>query len=755
MLVSIFEKFNHVTEDLPMSSVLEQIRDGKHGIRIEYLRELLKTGNKDEYDKQKKSLPAFTPSATFKGGRTADCIDKYSGFIHLDLDKLSEDKLAKALSNVIQIPYTYACFTSPGNNGLKIFIRVSTDANQHDLCYKQVQTFYEQQIGHTFDPKCKDITRLCFYSHDPNLFYNPKSLVFENTSDFQSGQLPLSLDTENNSSIDGNETEMEDLYKVLFEECIRFTEQKENYYNGNRNNFIYLLASNCNRRGIPESIAFSFISAEYDLSHKEILESVKSAYKHHSSEFAKFANSAKSAKLQSNDQVSLNDDESIVDFLKGTPTIPDEIYDKLPAIFRTGSLAFTEKRKRDVFFTAAIAIMSGCLPKVTGIYFNERLYPHLYTFIIAPAASGKGVLKNAKRLANKYHEKVLAASLEQKSRYEAAMIFFKNSQKGKHNSDTSTEAPQKPPFKLVFIPADCSHARMIEHLQSNGGLGIICESEADTMSGAKKQDWGDYSPTLRAAFHHETITFTRKTNDEYIEINEPRLAVTLTGTPAQAPKLIASAEDGLFSRFLFYAFKGEIVWQDPSPNRQTIVYNDHFDSLSADVLNLIEFLEQSPTNIQLTPEQWVSLNDTFERILSEVSIFTGENAAAIVYRLGLITFRICMIFSSLRKFETGEMSETLFCTDLDFNSAITVARIYLEHSILMYDNLPKQGSSINFTYGDSKRKFYEALPGEFSRKQAIDLSTQFHLSARSVDDMLKLSVGVSLKKPKAGYYVKL
>ncbi|MBK8636709.1 MAG: hypothetical protein IPN72_25515 [Saprospiraceae bacterium] len=38
------------------------------------------------------------------------------------------------------------------------------------------------------------------------------------------------------------------------------------------------------------------------------------------------------------------------------------------------------------------------------------------------------------------------------------------------------------------------------------------------MSGAKKQDWGDYSPVLRAAFHHEKVTFSRKTNNEYIEI---------------------------------------------------------------------------------------------------------------------------------------------------------------------------------------------------------------------------------------------
>ncbi|NCP53420.1 MAG: DUF3987 domain-containing protein, partial [Flavobacteriales bacterium] len=47
------------------------------------------------------------------------------------------------------------------------------------------------------------------------------------------------------------------------------------------------------------------------------------------------------------------------------------------------------------------------------------------------------------------------------------------------------------------------------------------------------------------------------------EVECPQLAITLSGTPAQVPKLIASAEDGLFSRFIFYAFKADIVWRDP------------------------------------------------------------------------------------------------------------------------------------------------------------------------------------------------
>lgn len=679
-------------------------------------------------------------------------IEMYSGFVHLDFDKLTPEQLNTAFKVISEIPYTFLCFISPSGNGLKVFVEIDTDIEQHDIAYLQVQKYYEEATGLKADPSCKDITRLCFVSYHPGLYkniYNEKFIVqvqeIISKQEVKQKQQPTAPVMQDLPDTNLNAA-------FLFNQQIQFTNQKASYTDGNRNNYIYLLASNCNRAGISQPDTELLCSQHFDLPEREILEAVKSAYTHHAGEFAKFAKSAKLQPAKPNTQA--EDEDPLEDYLKTTPTIPDEVYEALPHILKEGSIAFSDKRKRDVFFTGAIAIISGCLPKVTGIYFQERVHPHLYTFIIAPAASGKGVLKNAKRLADKYHQQVLGASREAQKRHDAEMVDYKELQRNRKKGEPAPGKPNEPPFKIVFIPADSSHSRMIEHLQNNDGQGIICETEADTMSGAKKQDWGDYSPALRAAFHHEKITLTRKTNNEYIEINEPRLAVALSGTPAQAPKLIASAEDGLFSRFLFYAFKNEIVWQDPSPQSHTIVFNDHFEALSQSVLDMIGFLEQSPTVVQLQPEQWQVLNTTFSGILSEVTIFTSEEASGIVYRLGLIMFRLCMIFSALRKFENGEVTDTVFCTDEDFNIALAIAQTYLQHSLLMFNNLPKQNEVMSFQSGDSKRKFFEALPEEFTRKQATELGSQFKLSARSVDEILKTATGVSLTKLKAGLYRK-
>ncbi|MBK9939153.1 MAG: DUF3987 domain-containing protein [Chitinophagaceae bacterium] len=746
---TIFKNFTHPVEDVSLIILSNWIASEKYKPAVTEIRDLIAQGKTEEAQAKKQQLPAFTPSATFKDKRLLPNMVQYSGFVHLDFDKLTPEQLIAAFQIIIAIPNTFLCFISPSGNGLKVFIEINTGAEHHDTAYQQVKQYYEKATGLKADVKCKDITRLCFVSHDPQLYkniYNEKFPVQD--IPVQIKPVPVVTMQEPKEEITAS-----DEYLLIFQQQITFTNQKANYENGNRNNYMYLLASNCNRAGLSQSDTEILCAQHFDLSEREIKDSVNSAYKHHSTEFAKFANTAKMQSAEQ--QPSQPDDDPLEDYLKTTPTIPDEVYEALPHILKEGARAFTDKRKRDVFFTGAISIISGCLPKVTGIYFNERVYPHLYTFIIAPAASGKGVLKNAKRLGDKYHQKILQQSREAQKIYETELAEYKRLEFKKNKGEPAPEKPQPPPFKIVFIPADCSQARMVEHLQANDGQGIICETEADTMSGAKKQDWGDYSPILRSAFHHEKISISRKTGNEYVEINEPRLAVALSGTPAQAPRLISSAEDGLFSRFLFYAFKNNIEWQDPSPKSNTIVYNDHFEALSDQILQLINLLEQSPTMVELQPSQWQIINTTFPKMLSEVVTFTSEDAAGVVYRLGLVLFRICMIFSALRKHENGDMTETIICTDEDFNTALLIVQTYLQHSLLMFNNLPKQNESMQFHSGDGKRKFFEALPKEFTRKEATEIGTKFKLSARTVDDVLKSCLGVSLTKIKAGSYQRI
>ncbi|MCB0777589.1 MAG: DUF3987 domain-containing protein, partial [Chitinophagaceae bacterium] len=656
---TIFKNFATPVEDVSLIILSNWIASDKYKEPVTEIRDLITQGKTEEAQALKQQLPAFTPSATFKEKRLLPNMEQYSSFVHLDFDKLSKEELDAAFQIIADIPYTFLCFISPSGNGLKVFIEVNIGAEHHDTAYLQVMQYYQSATGLKADEKCKDITRLCFVSYDPQLYkniYNEK---------FQVKDMPVS-----NLSLTSTpviqlveESSSSDEYILQFQQQVLFTNQKSAYTDGNRNNYIYLLASNCNRAGIPEQNTLELCAQHYTLSEKEIKASVRSAFTHHKPEFAKFANAANP---QTNEEAPPGED-----YLKNTPAIPDSIYQQMPELLQQGAMVFTDQRERDVFLTGALAILSGCLPGVKGVYAGNEVFPNLFSFAIAPAASGKGALKFAKMLADEYHSFVLKASREAEMQYNQQMSEHKQKLHSKKKTDTSMEElPVKPAFKVLYIPANTSYAKILWHLEQNEGTGIICETEADTLGNVFKQEWGSYSDMLRKSFHHERLSSSRKGNNEFTEVNAPSLSIALSGTPNQVTGLIASSEDGLFSRFIFYAFKVEQQWKDVSPTANNINLTEHFKNLSLTVFKMVLFLQREETIVELSASQWQQLNQSCKAWLNEVTMFTAEEAASIVKRLGLIMYRMAMLFTALRKFENGEVATILICTDEDFNTAL-------------------------------------------------------------------------------------
>ena len=332
---TLFKNFNQAVENKPLLDIMKDIQSGKYKPEIDKIRQLIKQEDFEKADSLKKKLPAFTPSATFKGGRKPEFLDKYSQFVHLDFDKLPQDKLEEAFQKIILIPYTFSCFRSPSGNGLKVFIEVTTGKEEHIIAYKEVMDYYELALGILCDSKCKDITRLCFVSDDPNSFRNIRYTPFEVNINkpfqiMKEAALPVIPD-----------------YQKIFEECIKFTEQKEQYIAGNRNNFIYLLASNCNRKGIPEDTATDLITTNFDLSEDEARKSINSAFKNHPNECANFA---KSASLQSS-----------------TSEQPDEDYLKSSSLRSSSSPKLILPR----FIMLPIKSLNSIFPSITLLLIKE------------------------------------------------------------------------------------------------------------------------------------------------------------------------------------------------------------------------------------------------------------------------------------------------------------------------------------------------------------------------------------------------
>jgi hypothetical protein len=741
LMVSVYQEFKYNLGEKSLLDVLQEIKSDKYQSEINSIRYALHKGENKTADEIKSNLIGFTTSGTFGESRTKVNIVTYSQILCLDFDYIPLTEINNLVTLINGCRYTFASFISPSGEGLKVFIKVNSNAEQHTTVYNQVANFYKELSGYDFDAKCKDITRLCFVSCDTELYLNNDAVTFELKEEVKPVKAEYQKEVQHSLTTD-----------ELLDKCLKFTEQKEQYYNGNRNNFIFLFSCNANKFGIYEDDTLNYCLNTFDLDEKETKATVNSTYKNQSTDFAKFA---KFANLQSatieNTETKENSFEEYEDCLKTTPTIPQSVYDNLPPILNESCQVFKQERERDVFLTGALAILSGCLPNVTGLYSGSVIYPSLFSFILAPAASGKGALKFAKALADKYHDKTLANSMEDKKRFDENLAAYKML-KAKNKLEENQEMPIAPKFKVVYIPANTSNAKIIQHLDCNEGKGIICETEADTLGQTFKNDWGSYSDMLRKSFHHEKISVSRKTDGEFVEVDNPQLSVALSGTPKQVFNIISSAEDGLFSRFIFYVFKTDAVWLDPSPKGNPVNLTDYFITQSKKVLKMVEFFETDELIMQLTEEQWDRFNPIFGSFLEQINTFVSEDALSIVKRLGLVLYRFCMIFTAIRKFSTNDYHKEIYCSDVDFETALTLTRTYLQHSVIMFTNLPKQGEQGVFKSGSNKKQFLEALPSKFQRKEAVEIAKRFNIGERSVGNFLKSCLGKYLTQPKTGFY---
>ncbi|WP_411377102.1 VapE domain-containing protein [Flavobacterium psychrophilum] len=271
-MVTIFKNFNEVVEHKTISTILDEIKTGKYKPGIVYLRKSLAENKTEAYNKAKKSLPAFTPSAKFVGGRKLEFLAEYSKCIILDIDKLNENDLQNAKHLANQSEFTFASFISPSGNGLKILVKINSDKANHKEAFLLVQAHFESVLNLEIDKSGKDVTRLCFYSFDENLYLNENSTTFVTLSAVEMPLIETKLEPKTENPIP------ETNYEAIYNHCIKFTEKKVQYANGSRNVFVHQLACNMNRKAVPMDVALNFIQTDFNFDDKEVSQAVTSAY---------------------------------------------------------------------------------------------------------------------------------------------------------------------------------------------------------------------------------------------------------------------------------------------------------------------------------------------------------------------------------------------------------------------------------------------------------------------------------------------
>jgi len=164
--------------ELSIDECLKLISSDSYRTRVEKLRKRLADGDADYYDREKRRLPAVTFSASFDKKRNRSSISVYNQILVLDFDKLTRESMLALKSQLKNDPLILSFWESPSGLGLKGLMYLDfpiefpiLDTNfRHAYSFRNVYSYFRDKHGVELDKSGSDVTRLCFFSYDPNLF---------------------------------------------------------------------------------------------------------------------------------------------------------------------------------------------------------------------------------------------------------------------------------------------------------------------------------------------------------------------------------------------------------------------------------------------------------------------------------------------------------------------------------------------------------------------------------------------------------
>ena len=309
MEVSVYKTHYEVEHGWTMTveEVLNKIKDKDLNQHLDIITKLRNLPDAEQEKELKKHLPLICWSGTFLKRTDNDCI-KHSGIICLDFDDESFDTIMQRKE------FIYAAFISPTATGVKVLVRIPEIIKDHGDYYLSLADYFGLP---SIDEKCKNISRGCYLSYDPNMYHNPDAPVFYNL--LPKKEVKYEKQLSRNPYLLKSDDKIID--RLLKQHSCEFVE-------GNRNNAAYILACEFNRFGITEPQAVQnmqqFIG--HGFSESEIRRTIRSAYEANPHEFKtkSFTDNTlvnKAINLKKNNFK----DEQIIDILKKEDNISEDV----------------------------------------------------------------------------------------------------------------------------------------------------------------------------------------------------------------------------------------------------------------------------------------------------------------------------------------------------------------------------------------------------------------------------------------------
>ncbi len=771
-----FSVFDEHAVDMTLKEFVELLRGERWKAQVEEYQRLKASGRETEAKKLKRKLAALVIAGRCDGSHAETNLKQWSGDAMLDVDKCN-GRVSEFLQVLKDTPWVKAAWRSVSYDGLKLVVRVEAESvDEYRLAYALVAWHVAQLLAFPCDMSCKNPTRPCFASYDPEAFFRPDTEVFPwrrfvTEHPDRVGEILAELKVKTPASASKPPVAASGMLHTFFNE---FLEQNP-FVDGKKNEFLLKLGRIARYKGVGEeelarlkTLAVERL-AGMGCAAGDIPPRIDSGYRYADMNKGPETPVFRAHKAQGSpmrySEPNEGEEEAELEKLEAdklrreVPCLPDELFDRLPDFLKRGLTHVRNKRERDILLLSMITNISGCLPGVRMNYGGMVYSADLYLVALAGSGRGKGVMQLAAILPAAIQEYYDELNRKDEREYRQKLLKWNLEERlaaqEKRVPDLD-QCPEMPVERILKVAPNISKSQLILALEAGGAVGLVMNaSELDMISSAMHQEYGKHDDVMRAASQHEEVSSYFKTDHRLVVVSDPHLALCASGTPAQLHKFISSLENGMYSRVAFYVGQAHWEYKSANPGKARLDMRAYFKGMGEELLRMFIFLSGSPTEVVFTEEQWKEHTERFRTYLREVVAEDDDSPGAIVLRHGLMMARIAMVLTALRKCEPQWNTSEWKCSDEDFHTAMQIVDVLLEHSLLLSTSMDDTAGRIRPVKAFFKlRPVLKKMPREFTYSELMAAANEAGLPTASVKRYLLRLVYYQIVEKEDGKYRK-
>lgn len=771
-----FSVFDEHAVDMTLEEFVKLLRGERWKVQVEEYQRLKASGRETEAKKLKRKLAALVIAGRCDGSHAETNLKQWSGDAMLDVDKCN-GRVSEFLQVLKDTPWVKAAWRSVSYDGLKLVVRVEAESvDEYRLAYALVAWHVAQLLAFPCDMSCKNPTRPCFASYDPEAFFRPDTEVFPwrrfvTEHPDRVGEILAELKVKTPAGASGPPVAASGMLHTFFNE---FLEQNP-FVDGKKNEFLLKLGRIARYKGVGEeelarlkTLAVERL-AGMGCAAGDIPPRIDSGYRYADMNKGSGTPASRAHKAQGSpmrySEPNDGEEEAELEKLEAdklrreVPCLPDELFDRLPDFLKRGLTHVRNKRERDILLLSMITNISGCLPGVRMNYGGMVYSADLYLVALAGSGRGKGVMQLAAILPAAIQEYYDELNRKDEREYRQKLLKWNLEERlaaqEKRVPDLD-QCPEMPVERILKVAPNISKSQLILALEAGGAVGLVMNaSELDMISSAMHQEYGKHDDVMRAASQHEEVSSYFKTDHRLVVVSDPHLALCASGTPAQLHKFISSLENGMYSRVAFYVGQAHWEYKSANPGKARLDMRAYFKGMGEELLRMFIFLSGSPTEVVFTEEQWKEHTERFRTYLREVVAEDDDSPGAIVLRHGLMMSRIAMVLTALRKCEPQWNTSEWKCSDEDFHTAMQIVDVLLEHSLLLSTSMDDTAGRIRPVKAFFKlRPVLKKMPREFTYSELMAAANEAGLPTASVKRYLLRLVYYQIVEKEDGKYRK-